>query len=81
VTIGTDLFRALRGGGFRLGVVTQFDFKLHPVSTVLAAAQGQATRTGRSESRGNHEVFMMKRYLRNGHAVRAAMSQAIVDFF
>ena len=32
----TDLFRALRGGGFRLGVVTQFDFKLHPVSTVLA---------------------------------------------
>jgi FAD/FMN-containing dehydrogenase len=31
-----DLFRALRGGGARLGVVTQFDFKLHPVSTVLA---------------------------------------------
>ena len=32
----TDLFRALRGGGARLGVVTQFHFKLHPVSTVLA---------------------------------------------
>ena len=31
-----DLFRALRGGGTRLGVVTQFDFNLHPVSTVLA---------------------------------------------
>ncbi len=31
-----DLFRVLRGGGVRLGVVTQFDFKLHPVSTVLA---------------------------------------------
>ena len=31
-----DLFRALRGGGAGLGVVTQFDFKLHPVSTVLA---------------------------------------------
>src|SRR6186997_2775129 len=33
-----DLFRALRGGGAGLGVVTQFDFKLHPVSTVLAGA-------------------------------------------
>ena len=32
----SDLFRALRGGGARLGVVTQFEFKLHPVSTVLA---------------------------------------------
>ena len=32
----TDLFRVLRGGGVRLGVVTQFDFNLHPVSTVLA---------------------------------------------
>lgn len=31
-----DLFRVLRGSGARLGVVTQFDFKLHPVSTVLA---------------------------------------------
>lgn len=31
-----DLFRALRGGGAGLGVVTQFDFNLHPVSTVLA---------------------------------------------
>ena len=31
-----DLFRALRGGGNRLGVVTQFDFTLHPVTTVLA---------------------------------------------
>jgi FAD/FMN-containing dehydrogenase len=32
----TDLFRVLRGGGTGLGIVTQFDFKLHPVSTVLA---------------------------------------------
>ena len=37
-TENADLFWAVRGGGGNFGVVTRFQFRLYPVSTVLAGA-------------------------------------------
>jgi FAD/FMN-containing dehydrogenase len=65
-----DLFWAIRGGGSNFGIVTSFEFRLHPLSTVYMP--GPFFTTGE----GSRSVALVPRL----HAHGAARSQCVFCF-